>query len=115
MIPELRRSFNQAFTPEKYRALLDAMDAQAGCHVKYRQCETPCFFPESLLNKMANAGNELVTQLLSNQQYMADSKATIPAQFDVPREAQHPLFIQADFGLTSTLEPRLVEIQGFPS
>jgi hypothetical protein len=115
MIPELRQAFNAAYTPEKYRAFLDGIDARAGCHVKYRQAETPCFFPESLLNRLAVAGRDLVHQLLDNQQYMSDSKATIPPRFDVPNEAPHPLFIQADFGLTADLEPRLVEIQGFPS
>ena len=38
--------------------------------------------------------------------------------FDVPDESPHPLFIQVDFGLVKIgdeYEPRLVEIQGFPS
>jgi hypothetical protein len=37
----------------------------------------------------------------------------------VPHEPDHPLFVQADFGLVrepdGPLEPKLVEIQGFPS
>lgn len=115
MIPELRRPFNESYTPEKYRALLEGIDARAGCHVKYRQAETPCFFTESLLNRLADAGIELMDQLLANERYMADSKAIIPPEFDVPNEAPHPMFIQADFGLTADHEPRLVEIQGFPS
>jgi hypothetical protein len=115
MIPELRQAFNASYTPEKYREFLDGIDARAGCHVKYRQAETPCFFTETLLNRLAQAGRDLVHQLLDNPQYMADSKAIIPPQFDVPHEASHPLFIQADFGLNADHEPRLVEIQGFPS
>jgi len=115
MIPEFRQPFNASFTPRKYRALLDDIDARAGCHVKYRQAETPCFFTESLLNRLAAAGSDLVHQLLANPQYMAASKAIIPPEFDVPNEAPHPMFIQADFGLNTEHQPRLVEIQGFPS
>ncbi len=29
--------------------------------------------------------------------------------------SEHPLFVQVDFGITESLEPKLVEIQGFPS
>src|SRR5581483_927402 len=40
-------------------------------------------------------------------------------EFNTPNEAPHPLFVQADFGLVrledASLEPKLVEIQGFPS
>src|SRR5262249_38595880 len=36
-------------------------------------------------------------------------------EFKVPNEDSRPLFIQVDFGLTASLEPKLVEIQAFPS
>ena len=57
---------------------------------------------------------------LENQEYRESFRdAAIPARFRVPNEAEHPLFVQADFGLVrepdGTLEPKLVEIQGFPS
>ncbi len=52
-------------------------------------------------------------------EYRAASETAIPPQFRVPNESEHPLFVQADFGLVreadGTLEPKLVEIQGFPS
>ncbi|HUQ91272.1 MAG TPA: hypothetical protein VM120_06305 [Bryobacteraceae bacterium] len=115
MIPALRRQFNQSFTPQKYQALLTAMDARVGCHVKYRQAETPCFFPLALLNTLAASGQELMEQLLANPEYPAASTATIPEEFRVPNEPPRPLFVQADFGLTEDLQPKLVEIQGFPS
>ena len=62
---------------------------------------------------------ELVQQLLNNTEYLAASARAIPAEFNVPHETSHPEFIQADFGLvrnaSGNLEPKLVEIQGFPS
>ena len=68
---------------------------------------------------MVRYGQELYGQLAGNPAYRKAADATIPAQFRVPSGAEHPLFVQADFGLIrqadGTLAPRLVEIQGFPS
>ena len=56
MIPELRQDFNARFTPEKYKAFLARLDERALTHVKFRNCETPCFFPRELLDTMVAAG-----------------------------------------------------------
>jgi hypothetical protein len=119
MIPELRQRFNAEFTPEKYRRLLDGLHAACGAPVKFRVSETPCFFPAPLLERMALHGRELVSQLLANPAYMAASDESIPPEFNVPRQPAHPMFVCVDFGLvrgaSGGLEPRLVELQGFPS
>ena len=119
MIPELRSRFNQHWTPELYAEFLSRIDGTSGTHVGFRCSETPVFLPRELLDKMIRYGRELYGQLADNAQYRAASEAAIPAQFKVPNEAEHPLFVQADFGLIrltdGSLEPRLVEIQGFPS
>lgn len=115
MIRPLREQFNQSFTPAKYQRFLSELDARCGTHVKFRNCETPCFFPGDLLDKMARYGKELTHQLLDNPDYLAASGHEIPPQYRVPNEPSHPLFIQADFGIDQNLEPKLVEIQGFPS
>jgi hypothetical protein len=57
----------------------------------------------------------MVEQLLANPDYRRHSEAAIPDRYRVPNEAPVPLFVQADFGLDAELEPKLVEIQGFPS
>jgi len=119
MVPKLRQQFNANFSPEKYRAFLKGMDDACGTHIKFRNSETPCFYPKSLLERMAQYGGELVHQLLDNPDYRAASGQSIPPEFNVPRETAHPEFIQVDFGLVrdeaGELEPKLVEIQGFPS
>jgi hypothetical protein len=119
MVPNLRQPFNSNFSPEKYRSFLQRMDEQCGTHIKFRNSETPCFFPKHLLDKMAAYGAELVHELLSNPEYMAASRKSIPPEFYVPHETAHPEFVQVDFGLVRNeageLEPKLVEIQGFPS
>ncbi len=64
---------------------------------------------------MAANGSELIAQLMRNGAYLSQASATIPSQFRVPNEDQRPLFIQVDFGLDENLQPKLVEMQGFPS
>jgi len=68
---------------------------------------------------MIRYGRELCDQLTSNPEYRSASTFAIPDQFRVPNEPDHPLFVQADFGLVhdedGALQPKLVEIQGFPS
>jgi hypothetical protein len=119
MIPELRRQFNANFTPELYRHFLTRLDERCGTPVKFRNCETPCFFPVELLDRTAQAGSELIYQLVSNPAYLAAADAQIPPEFRVPNVDEHPLFIQADFGFVKDAagiyQPKLVEIQGFPS
>jgi hypothetical protein len=115
MLPEQRQRFNQSFTPEKYARFLGDLTARCGTAISFRNCETPCFFPAALIDKMVRYGKELTGQLMSSPEYMTASTASIPVEYNVPNETPHPLFLQVDFGIDQNLEPKLVEIQGFPS
>jgi hypothetical protein len=115
MIREYREPFNAAYTPAKYQQFLHELDARTGTHVKFRNCETPCFLPRPLLDKMVRYGKELTHQLLDSPEYLAASAGEVPEIFRVPNETPHPMFLQVDFGIDAHLEPKLVEIQGFPS
>lgn len=119
MIPALRQQFNSSFSPANYQTFLRRMDEICGTHVQFRLSETPCFFPKSLLDRMAEDGSELLRQLVENPSYRAKSDEAVPAAFKVPNEASHPMFVQVDFGLVrdgqGQLQPKLVELQAFPS
>ncbi len=119
MIPSLRRQFNDSFTPEKYQAFLRRVDDACGTHVSFRLSETPCFFSKELIDRMARDGRELIRQLVDSPEYRAKSDEAVPAEFKVPNEPPHPMFVQVDFGLVrdagGELQPRLVELQAFPS
>src|SRR5260370_10240129 len=115
MIPDLRNRFNYNFTAAKYQLFLSNLTARCGTEIRFRNCETPCFFHTAMIEKMVRYGKELLHQLISNQEYLRVSDASIPPEYKVPNESPHPLFVQADFGLDVNLEPKLVEIQGFPS
>ncbi|MGH9431214.1 MAG: hypothetical protein ACRD3T_06700 [Terriglobia bacterium] len=120
MIPHLRQKFNAEFTPEKYRHFVKRLEELCGTAIQFRNSETPCFFPQPLLSRCVECGNELLQQLfVGNPDYQTASLGCVPSEFNVPGETSHPLFVQADFGLArddaGELQPRLVEIQGFPS
>jgi hypothetical protein len=119
MIPSYRHDFNSRFTPDKYERLQREMTSRCGMEVPFALCETPCFFPDGLVALMGEDGNALIRQLVENPEYRARSEASIPAEFRVPNEAAHPMFIQVDFGLVrdaaGELQPKLVELQAFPS
>jgi hypothetical protein len=119
MIPSYRHDFNSRFTPEKYGQLRREMALRCGMEVPFALCETPCFFPQALVERMGEDGKALIRQLVENPEYIARSEASIPAEFRVPNESAHPMFIQVDFGLVrdsaGELQPKLVELQAFPS
>ena len=119
MIPSLRQTFNSKYKAEKYPELLRLLAERCGVPIGFRVSETPCFLPVELLERMAADGKELIRQLVDSPQYRARSEESIPAEFKVPNESPHPMFIQVDFGLvrdaSGTLQPKLVELQAFPS
>ena len=119
MIPELRHAFNSSFRPERYRGFVEELQDRCGADIHFRVCETPCFFPRALMDRLAATGAELVHQLMDSAEYRRASDATIPPEFFTPGEGDHPLFVQVDFGLVrgadGTIEPKLVELQAFAS
>jgi len=119
MISSLRHAFNSKYKPEKYPELLRLLAQRCGVPIGFRVSETPCFLAAELLERMAADGKELIRQLADSPEYRARSEESIPAEFKVPNESPHPMFIQVDFGLvrdaSRALQPKLVELQAFPS
>ncbi|HXK05146.1 MAG TPA: hypothetical protein VMS37_22270 [Verrucomicrobiae bacterium] len=115
MIPSLRQEFNRRWTAAGYARFLELLEERSGVAAQFRHSETPCFLPAALIDRMARYGREIVEQLLADEVYRRDSSAAIPERYRAPNEAPVPLFVQADFGIDSSGEPKLVEIQGFPS
>jgi len=118
VIAELRQDFLAQWTPGSYAELGRRLNVRSRTTVPFRIAETPCFLLAELLRKLIESGRELIEQL-QTPAYREFSTKAIPPEFRVPNEDPKPLFIQADFGLVQQadgrVEPRLVEIQGFPS
>jgi hypothetical protein len=119
MLQPYRDHFNANFTPAKYEDLLARLNTLTRTNIEFRVAETPCFFPQSLLTELAEAGATLTHQLLDNPAYREASNQTIPPQYNIPNENPIPNFMTVDFGLTrnpdGSLAPKLVELQAFPS
>lgn len=116
---QLRKLFNQTYTPARYARFLALMEERCGEPVPFRLCETPCFFDWDFMRRCSRDGEALIDQLTRNPQYRQASEAAIPERCRAPREPDDPLFVQVDFGVIrgpdGLLAPRLVEIQAFPS
>jgi hypothetical protein len=118
MIPELRQAYNEAFTVERYAALQRWLDAEAGLHIAFRISETPVFVPPALTAELQRAATE-VLDAVRDPAYLKAAARAVPAQYQVPGEDDHPVFLQVDLALAvgedGAVVPRLIELQGFPS
>ncbi len=120
MLQPYRKRFNEEqFSAARYAALKANLDKATRTEIQFRICETPCFFPQSLLEEMAESGRALTHQLIDNPEYMRRSDGAIPEKYRVPNDTPRPTFMTVDFGLVrgadGRLEPKLVELQAFPS
>jgi hypothetical protein len=118
VIPSLRAAFNQAWSEARYAEFLRLLDARVGVPIEFPVAETPCFFPRALMDSLAATGMELTQQALSGEAAAAAARV-VPERFRGPNEGAVPIFVQVDFGLVrganGAIEPRLVELQAFPS
>jgi hypothetical protein len=119
MIPSLRSPFNAAWTQSQYDTLIAHLQRKTGGSIEFPISETPCFFPRTLIEELAAIGNELIQQSLSGDAAAA-AERVVPHRFRGATATEpHPTFLQVDFGLMRAsdghLEPRLVELQAFPS
>ena len=119
MIEALRADFNRRYSDAKYQVLCRRLEERTGGPIPFRVAETPVFLPKAMVEEMVAAGAAMTQQLVSDSAYLRAAAATVPAAFRIPGVGRHPNFMTADFGLVrgrdGVLEPRLVELQAFPS
>jgi hypothetical protein len=118
MVPELRRTFNERFTEERYHSFLAALDEAAGAHIEFRVSETPLFLSRELTGHLVQAAWEVFAAVTSPT-YLAAAERAVPPGLQPTGEEEHPTFLQIDFALTreagGEIVPQLIELQGFPS
>lgn len=117
MIKNIRNTFNQNFTQEKYQSFLTNLYNDCGTTVPFHVSETPIFISKRLQSEIITSAGEILNQALSEsvQNY---TDRSIPKQFHVSGDEGKPHVVQIDFALTEKndqIEPRLIELQGFPS
>lgn len=118
MIPDIRKSYNEAFTKEKYEAFLQELHAVHAGQLDFRVAETPIFVPKDFTKKMLDACESIV-DIIIDPKFNELTKNAIPKNVKVPGENNHTQFIAFDFGICineqGEYEPQLIEMQGFPS
>ncbi|MGK2858648.1 MAG: hypothetical protein ACSLFQ_15715 [Thermoanaerobaculia bacterium] len=118
MHPEYRAAFNAAFDDGVYRRYQETLESRLGCPFEFRLVESPVFFTDEIVAKMSNAAREIVDQL-SDRAKLDEMKKAIPEKWHAPGMDALPSFTQVDFAIVraadGSLEPKLIELQGFPS
>ncbi len=118
MDPAARARFNAAFDDALYARYEDELTRRVGIPAGFRLAETPVFFTPHLRERCETAGNAILEQLCDPAR-LAQMHAAVPDRWRVPNESALPNIAALDFAIVraadGSLEPRLVELQGFPS
>jgi hypothetical protein len=118
--PRIRRAYNATYSDARFARYTRALEASLGCEVGFRLAETPVFFPRDLAERCGAAARQIVAQLAAPERSAALARA-VPAAFEDEGAGRSalPQFAVVDFAIArapdGTLEPQLVELQGFPS
>ncbi|QDK79163.1 hypothetical protein EXU85_11315 [Spirosoma sp. KCTC 42546] len=118
MIQSVRQTYNQTFSPERYRAFLDKINTELPDQLDFRVAETPIFVPKVLTDKLLQACDDIVS-VITRDDFNALTEKAIPEGQRVPNEDGHTQFLAVDFAVCTNdggeLTPQLIELQGFPS
>jgi len=102
-----------------YARLLHYINNEFNLAPNFRVAESPVFVPKAIKEKIWEACN-LIADTICAEDYKERSIGAIPDGEFVPKEDEHTLFLQMDFGMctdpdTGEITPQLIEVQGFPS
>ncbi|MEI8142295.1 MAG: hypothetical protein WCG90_05465 [Chitinophagia bacterium] len=118
MIPTIRAAFNAQFTPEKYQQYLSILNAPFKDSIPFRIAETPVFIDKNFKAQLLEAG-KYICQFITDSNCSEKTMHAIPKDLLIPNEQAFPECIVIDFaiaeGLDGTIQPQLIELQGFPS
>jgi hypothetical protein len=118
MHPAFRDAYNRAFSPELVRRQAEDLVRRAGAEAGFRLAETPVFLTPELEERLVRAAHEILA-LISGPGTIAHLRRFVPPEWDTPGMDALPSLAQVDLAVTraadGSLEPKLIELQGFPS
>jgi hypothetical protein len=118
MNPSARKIFNGSFTEEKYQQVLAGLNAGLQTPIAFRVAESPIFLTDDFREKLVKAGEDII-EVIRRPDFKELTERSIPDNWRVANENDHPHFITLDFGVCSdekgNIVPKLIELQGFPS
>jgi hypothetical protein len=118
MVPALREAFNRSFTRDRYISFLEDLNHLHPGAIEFRIAETPVFVPREFTLKMTETCDAII-DFIQEPAFKKLTDRSIPVADAVKGENNHTHFIAFDFGVctgeSGELEPRLIEMQGFPT
>jgi hypothetical protein len=118
MIAAYRQTYNRSFSIARYTEFLQALNQHYNFNIKFRVAETPVFIDRAFRQKLEQASASIIDFIVRDD-FKTLTERAIPETLRVPGEDDHSLFLALDFALvkdqSGELQPRLIEMQGFPS
>lgn len=117
MNSKFRKLFNDNFTQEKYKNLLDDIASDFNYEVTFRIGETPFFISNELKSQLLEGCNQVIS-FIKKEGFKELTNKALELNRKVPNEDNHTTFLAIDFGICEedgAIVPKLIEVQGFPS
>jgi len=119
MLPIIQREFAEKFKDQDIEILRLEISRQLDCPIEFKISEMPIFVSKEFKLKLEQYSIELLHQC-SSDKYLENTKQLLQDKYIVPNQSKKPLFSVVDFAVTKDpisgeYEPKLVELQGFPS
>lgn len=118
MHPVHREAFNRGFSEEFFERQACELSERLGGSPGFRLAETPVFLTEDLEKKLVKTAHGIAHELVRPDR-IDRMKSAIPARWSTPRMDELPHLLQVDLAVVraadGSLEPKLIELQGFPS
>jgi len=91
MQKELRQSFNNSFTEEKYRAYVAQLDQLHPGALDFRNAETPVFVPKDFTKKMLDACEDII-DVIVDPRFKSWTEKAIPKDIIVGNEKSYSIY-----------------------
>ncbi len=118
MVPHLRQAFNAAWSADRYTDFLKDLNSRHPGAIEFRIAETPVFVPRDFGALLTTACDSII-DLITDPGFKQLTERSIPPADRVANENDHPHMLVFDFAVCEnaegSLEPQLIEMQGFPS
>lgn len=118
MIPAIRKHYNETFTTERYKNMVNELSERYSGSLDFRVAETPIFASKALGQKLVKACEDIVDIVLQPD-FKELTRHAIPPHLHVANEDDHCDLMCMDFavcrGADGELAPQLIEMQGFPT
>lgn len=117
MNTKYRQLFNDNFSTDKYKSMIQDITSDFNYEVTFRIGETPFFIPNELKEQLLEGCNQVI-DFIKKEDFRSLTNKALELNRKVPNEDNHTTFLAIDFGICEEdgeIVPKLIEVQGFPS